>query len=113
YLALGLLSIIISQLIFQVSFISAQSVTEGCLSYQSSTQTIQLKCGSATLSSMNRILNSNEALQEESDRVWLLNADLIIGKDASLDLSSGDIDWLKLINPHAITNFGSLTIDSI
>lgn len=79
----------------------------------SSTQTITLLCGSATLSDIRDMLNDTNMLVEESNKVWLLNADLVIEEDASIAITSHDTSWLKIETPHGLVSYGDVLIDSV
>lgn len=79
----------------------------------SSTPTITLVCGRATLSEIRDALDEMNLLVEQSDRVWILSADLVIEEDASIAITSDDTSWLKIESPHGLVSYGNVLIDSV
>jgi mannuronan 5-epimerase len=91
-----------------------------CISYDSIDKIITISCGSAILTDINNQLNDDTILakQQQSDnRVWLLNAGIIVAEDATFYINSTDTKWLKIISAGNTANrigiYGSLKIDSV
>jgi mannuronan 5-epimerase len=107
-----------------------------CIRYNSEQNIISVTCSSANLTDINNkirnpdILKKAEASSTRSD--WLLNAAIVIEKDAKLYINSTDTAWLKIVAPdrgitgrvrggeedslakaNGIEVFGSLKIDSV
>ena len=66
---------------------------------------IKISCGVATLSDIDKqlrdpdILSIDHSNSSTSDnlKTWLLNAGVMVGKGASLNLSPEDVAWIKII----------------
>jgi len=89
-----------------------------CITYNSEEKVITITCKSATLTDINNQLNDPDLLHKEiTNRVWLLNAGIIIEKGATLYINSTDTWWLKIAADgkiaHAILVLGGLKIDSV
>jgi parallel beta-helix repeat protein len=101
-----------------------------CIKYDSGQNIISITCSSANLTDINNkirnpdILKKAEVSSTRSD--WLLNAAIVIKKDAMLYVNSTDTSWLKIVAPdrrggeedslakaNGIEVFGSLKIDSV
>jgi len=99
----------------------------GCISYNTSTRTISVSCGSSRLTDIDSKLHDASLLAKQSaNGVWFLNANLVIAKGATLHIDSTDTKWLKIsskvtrgagvakIAPaYIIDVHGSLKIDSV
>ena len=72
-----------------------------CIKYDSKQNTISITCSSANLTDINNkirnpdILKKAEVSSTRSD--WLLNAAIVIKKDAMLYINSTDTSWLKIV----------------
>ena len=87
--------------------------------------TIRLTCGSATLSDLylsikeykNDIGGFEGWIEKESNKIWLLKSNLVIGSNASFAINSSDTRWLKIYSDgnlaHSIKIYGEMTIDSV
>jgi parallel beta-helix repeat protein len=89
-----------------------------CILYDLSSNSVSVICGSARLSDINDQLVNSSIINRESKTNWTLNANLIIGNDASFNIDSIDTKWLKVNSTtqqdaHYIEVFGNLTIDSV
>jgi hypothetical protein len=81
------------------SFQSFSGVTnKSCVNYDSVNRTIYLCGGSTNLSSINRIINSSDALNNTSDKYWILNANISIANNATLFINSTDTRWLRILD---------------
>ncbi len=94
------------------------SYASHCVEYVPEIQTIALLCGSADLFDILDNLGPNQALTKESDGVWVLNANLIVGNSATLNLNSTYTKWLKInstadSDPFHINVLGNINIDSV
>ena len=105
--------LLLSQLLGSANFAAAQSLDSGCVTYDSSTQSLTIKCGSLTLTDIDNSLQNGNILMLESEKVWRLNADLVIENGASLSITPQETSWLKLMTPHGIIAFGNVVIDSV
>jgi parallel beta-helix repeat protein len=95
----------------------------GCINYNSATRTITVSCTNPTrLTDVNNALHDNSILAKQTpDGVWLLSANLVIGKGAIFHIDSTDTKWLKInskvaggsIPAYSIVIHGSLRIDSV
>ena len=113
------------------------SESSNCISFDSSERVITVTCKTSTLTDIyNQINDKNIIDKETQDGVWLLNAGIVIEKDAKLIIDQGDTKWLKMFagqtssnvaddtngdseeeddseSAHAIKVHGSLIIDSV
>jgi mannuronan 5-epimerase len=90
---------------------------ENCISYDSVSRIITIRCKSATLTDIHTHLSDNSVLEKQADGVWLLNAGITIANDATLTIDSKDTTWLKIVadgtTAYPIEVFGGLKIDSV
>jgi len=92
-----------------------------CINYNPSTRTITVSCSSARLIDIdNQIHDSNILSKQSSAGTWLLNANIVITREATFHIDSTDTKWLKIVSDQAIAPFpynidvhGSLKIDSV
>ncbi len=90
-----------------------------CITYDSSTNIITVTCGSASLTDIDNQLNDDSILgkQQESNRMWLLNAGIVVANQATLYINSTDTAWLKINadgdTGNGIDVHGRLKIDSV
>jgi parallel beta-helix repeat protein len=95
--------------------LSSEFNNNSCINYDSVNHTINLCGGSADLSTINRVINRSDVLNETSDRNWILDANISIADGASLFINSTDTTWLKISSspsrPHSIVAYGNLIID--
>ena len=86
-----------------------------CVYYDSPNRTIYLCGGSTNLSTIDRIINSSDVLNNTSDKNWILNANISIENGATLFINSTDTLWLKISStgsyPHSIIAYGNLVIN--
>src|SRR5581483_4353072 len=95
----------------------------GCINYNPATRTITVSCTTPTrLTDVNNALNDNSILAKQTpDGVWLLSANLVIGKGSFFHIDPTDTKWLKInskvtggsIPAYSIVIHGSLNIDSV
>ncbi|MGC2574394.1 MAG: right-handed parallel beta-helix repeat-containing protein [Candidatus Nitrosopolaris sp.] len=93
-----------------------------CINYIPSTRTITVSCSSARLTDIDsQIHDSNILVKQFPAGIWLLNANLVIAKEATFYIDSTDTKWLKIVSnqaiataiPYDIDVHGSLKIDSV
>jgi hypothetical protein len=94
------------------------SYASHCVEYVPAIQTITLMCGSASLYDILDNLGPNQALVKESDGIWILNANIIVGNSATLNINSTYTSWLKInstgsSDPFHIHVLGNLNLDSV
>ncbi|HEY7111018.1 MAG TPA: N,N-dimethylformamidase beta subunit family domain-containing protein [Nitrososphaeraceae archaeon] len=94
------------------------SYASHCVEYVPAMQTIALMCGSASLYDILDNLGPNQALVKEPNGVWVLNANLIVGNSATLNINSTYTSWLKInstgsAEPFHIHVLGNLNLDSV
>jgi parallel beta-helix repeat protein len=86
-----------------------------CIKYDSANRTIYLCGGGTNLSTINRIINSSDALNNTSDKNWILNANISIANNATLFINSTDTQWLRINStapqPYSIVAYGNLVIN--
>lgn len=100
-------------------------ISRGCIAYNSITHTIVVSCSNTTrLSDIAANLEDSTVLEKQTPNgVWLLNANLVVGKGAAFSIDSTDTKWLKIssevvnpsisTHPYSIDVHGTLNIDSV
>ena len=84
-----------------------------CITYDSDQILIEIKCGSVHLSDIYNNLSNPAILSVEKDdnastndnngsKVWILNAGIVIHKEAGLVIDSTDTSWLKMVSTPTI-----------
>jgi mannuronan 5-epimerase len=103
---------------FLITPVFSRITSAACISYSSSSKAITVSCTTATrLTDVNTVINNPSVLKEESSKVWVLNANLVIAKGASMVIDSSDTNWLKMISDgttaFGLKNSGELKIDTV
>ena len=95
--------------------LSSEINNNSCINYDNVNRTINLCGGSTDLSMINRVLNRSDVLNNTSDKIWILDANISIAEGASLFINSTETRWLKIVSspsrPHSIVAYGNLIID--
>jgi parallel beta-helix repeat protein len=110
---IGSILISSSQSLTSIPLAKAETLDSACVLHDSSTKTMRLICGSATLAEIAEVVNDDTLLQEGPNKVWLLDADLVIENSASLSITSNETSWLKIETPHGLVSYGNVLIDSV
>lgn len=89
-----------------------------CVIYDPKIETIAILCGTADLYDISDNLGPNHALLKEPDGVWILNANLIVGNSATLNINSTYTNWLKINstdnpNPFHLSVLGNMNIENL
>ena len=92
-----------------------------CISYNSKTNEIFISCKNVQFKDIANSLDDQNILYRESDNVleknWILKAGITVNKDATLNIDSDDVTWLKIVpgsaQPNPIKVDGSLSVDSV
>jgi mannuronan 5-epimerase len=116
---------------------AALSSPLSCIAYDPDEKIIRVSCESASISEIDKSIQNPSVLHKESstyfleklsdsaskhnsaDKIWILNAGIVIEKDATLYIDSRDTSWLKIIPEettevaNGIQVHGSLKIDSV
>jgi len=101
-----LLLSLLSELGIYFSPIQATTEESSCIKYDSSEEIISISCKGANLTGVYNQLKDPNLLRKDvdSDGVWLLNAGIVIEKDAALFINSTDTSWLKIVAPSVDNN---------
>ena len=71
--------------------------------------------GSTNLSTIDRMINNSDVLNNTSDKIWVLNANVSVENGATLFINSTDALWLKIKSspyyPHSIVAYGNLVMN--
>lgn len=73
------------------------------MEYNAAQKLIHIKCGSMNLTEIHNFLNDptvlkvEESTDQKQENIWILNAGIEVGKDASLIIDSNDTSWLKIV----------------
>jgi mannuronan 5-epimerase len=93
-----------------------------CISYDSQVNEISISCKNVQFKDIANSLGGDKSIvyQESSnalDKNWILKAGITVNKDATLNIDSDDVTWLKIVpgsaQPNPIKVDGSLSIDSV
>ena len=89
--------------------------TTSCLEFKQAKRTIEISCGNANIRDLYNAFGPS-IIKNESQKVWVLNANVIIKDDATLYINSTDTLWLKINstagNAYTMISEGNLRIDS-
>jgi parallel beta-helix repeat protein len=74
-----------------------------CINYNPPTRTITVSCSSARLIDIDHQIHDSNILAKQSPAgTWLLNANIVIAKEATFHIDSTDTKWLKIVSDQAI-----------
>lgn len=91
--------------------------TQGpCVFYDLPSRTINICGGVVSLDTINKILRDRSLLNNTIDKIWLLNANILVLEGATLTISSNDTKWLKInstfpTDANSIISRGNLIIN--
>ncbi|MGD1834719.1 MAG: hypothetical protein ACPKQO_03265, partial [Nitrososphaeraceae archaeon] len=117
----------------QLSFLMIPQYVEGqeeekkllddnCITFDETENLIKISCEYATFADVYNTIQNTSILSSESSlyddaKVWLLNAGIEVDKNSMLEMTSNDVNWLKIVpgadTPNAISVSGSLYVDSV
>jgi mannuronan 5-epimerase len=95
---------------------------KSCVSYDEQVNEIYISCKNVYFKDIVNSLQQNQSLlyRETGDvmeKNWILKAGITVNKDATLNIGSDDVTWLKIVpgspKPNAILVDGSLKVDSV
>ena len=123
------LSILLSTILYYPTTIEAEKKDaikqekDKCITYDNAEKLIFITCKNLSFANISSelqhagILIQQPSSMNNNDRIWLLYAGIQIERDASLDINSNDVTWLKIVpsknTPNAITVDGSLKVDNV
>ena len=93
-----------------------------CISYNSQVNEISISCKNVQFKGIANSLGGDKSIlyQESSNALeknWILKAGITVNTDATLNIDSDDVTWLKIVpgppQPNPIKVDGSLNIDSV
>lgn len=100
---------------FFLLFSYQDTSTTSCLEFQQDKRTIEISCGNANIRDLYNTFGPS-IIKNESQKVWVLNANVRIKDDATLYINSTDTLWLKINSTsgsaYSIISEGNLRIDS-
>ena len=95
--------------------LSAVSSNNTCVTYNSTNRTVNICGGIADLSTIDRVINNSDILNNTSYKNWILNANVSVQNGATLFINSTDTDWLRINSTagrtYSIVVYGNLIID--
>ncbi|HJU60286.1 MAG TPA: right-handed parallel beta-helix repeat-containing protein [Nitrososphaeraceae archaeon] len=91
---------------------------DNCITYNSSENLISINCKNISFADiLTQQKQQSPTLNNNGEKIWLLYAGIKVEKDASLNINSNDVTWLKIVpsknTPNAIEVDGSLKVDSV
>ena len=106
-----------------VSISNAVAAENSCISYNMKEHEISISCKYANFIDIENELQNQKLLYRESnpsnfnEKNWILNTGITVEKDATLNIDSDDVTWLKIVpsldSPNAIKVDGSLKVDNV
>jgi len=108
-----------------VSMSNAIAPENSCVSYNSKENEISISCKYTNFIDIEEEFQNQTILYRESttttnslnEKNWILNAGIRVEKDATLNIDSDDVTWLKIVpsknTSNAIEVDGSLKVDSV
>jgi parallel beta-helix repeat protein len=112
-----------------ITLLQQKQDSNSCITYDPENKVIVITCRHATLTDIDNQLKDPDILHRETiDGIWLLNASIVIDKQATLTIDSRDTKWLKIVAggdankegpkgdktpAYYISVLGSLVIDSV
>jgi poly(beta-D-mannuronate) C5 epimerase len=86
-----------------------------CVTYDSINRTINLCGGSVNLSTVDKMINNSDILNNTSAKNWVLSANISVENGATLFINSTDANWLRINSTadraYAIVVYGNLIVD--
>ena len=93
---------------------------DNCITYNSSENLISINCiniSFADILTLQKQQSTSTIINNNEEKIWLLYAGIKVEKDASLNINSNDVRWLKIVpsknTPNAIEIDGSLKVNSV
>src|SRR5918992_2087574 len=101
---------------FPPALSSVESTQGPCVFYDLQSRTINLCGGVVSLDTINKILRDPSLLNNTTDKIWFLNANISVLDGATLTVSSNDTIWLKInstfpSDAYSIISRGNLIIN--
>ena len=120
---LSILTLAVFSITMLVSIPNAVGVENSCISYNTKEHEISISCKYANFIDIENELQNQNLLYRESNptnfnqKNWVLNTGIRVEKDATLNIDSDDVTWLKIVpsldSPNAIKVDGSLKVDNV
>src|SRR5918994_2173959 len=95
----------------------SMETTQGpCVFYDLSSRTINICGGVVSLDTINKILRDPSLLNNTTDKIWILSANIYVLDGATLTVGSNETKWLKInstfpTDAYSITSRGNLIIN--
>lgn len=132
---IGLLSVLVIS-IFSITTLASTTTTDviaaaaaadssSCISYNPQDKEISISCNYVEFKDIVNSVQDQSILYQEEEvagniiekKNWILNAGITVEKNATLNIDSDDVTWLKIVpgsdNPNAIKVDGSLKVHSV
>jgi mannuronan 5-epimerase len=112
------LLLLITGILSLLSFLlSSQDISAiSCLEYDQAKRTIEISCGTANVTDLYNEFGPS-IIKSESQKVWVLNANVKIKDGSTFYINSTDTNWLKINstsgNAYSIISQGNLRINSV
>jgi len=107
FAAIGLLSILVAS----IGFLQPSAVYADCVSYNSSTRTINITCDT-TFDHIDDH-TSDSVLDYLGRGQYLLKANIVVNDGDRLTIDSSDVTWIKITGDYGIRVYGYLDIDGV
>jgi mannuronan 5-epimerase len=83
----------------------------GCIAYDNSS--IMVACNATFSDIINSNVSGSALHGNTTSKEWTLDADLRVGKGATLSITQNDVSWLKIAGAHGIIVNGRLQMDGV
>lgn len=81
-----------------------------CLKYDIEEKIITVSCGSWSLTTIYSSIKDESVLQKGGNKIWLLNAAILVERNAVLHINSTDTLWLKIVPESATTAANGIVV---
>jgi hypothetical protein len=97
--------------------VDASRTNKECIDYIHSDRIVKISCKSTNPTEIRDILDEPDILVEESPKVWILNANILVDEGSIFYINSSDTSWLKINSTDGIAHYievrGNMELDSV
>jgi mannuronan 5-epimerase len=90
----------------------AANAAPSCVSYDGATNTIFINCD-ANFTDVRLQITGSSALESQGSGNYILNAKIVVNDGATFNMSSSELNWLKISGQNSITVDGKIMFDGV
>jgi hypothetical protein len=90
----------------------AANAAPSCVSYDGATNTIFINCD-AHFADVRLQITGSSALESQGSGNYILNAKIVVNDGATFNMSSSELNWLKISGQNSITVDGKIMFDGV